>query len=244
MKIIASSDFHGRMPEIKEPFDLFLIAGDICPVECHGKKFQEDWLHTDFVEWVNSLPYNTPCSKVVMTWGNHDFYGEKCTEADILGIERMCNGRLKILNHEAYDFEYPVSDGIDSLKIFASPYCSIFGRWAFMKDDETLDKLFHEIPEDIDILVCHDSPNVHGLGDITQGYWKQSGTGDKMLYSQIKRSNPKLFVCGHFHSGNHELIEDEGILMSNVSYINEDYDPYWPVLELYYDEENRKFIRK
>jgi hypothetical protein len=55
---------------------------------------------------------------------------------------------------------------------------------------------------------------------------------------------PKLFVCGHFHSGNHDLIEDDGILMSNVSYINEDYEPYWPILELKYDEENRKFNRK
>lgn len=243
MKIIASSDFHGRMPEIKEPFDLFLIAGDICPVECHGKKFQEDWLHNEFVGWVNSLPFNTPWSKIVMTWGNHDFWGESCTEADALGIERMCNGRLKILNHDSYDFEYPVSDGIDSLKIFATPYCAIFGRWAFMKNDDILDKLFHEIPDDVDIFVSHDSPNVHGLGDITQGYWKQSGTGNKLLYSQIKRVNPKLFVCGHFHSGNHELVEDDGILMSNVSYINEEYDPYWSVLELTYDEENRKFVR-
>ena len=243
-KILASSDFHGFLPEISEPFDLFLICGDICPVECHGNKFQDDWIHNDFVSWINSLPFKNPWSKIVMTPGNHDFIFTKYSKEDCEGIERMCNNKLVILIHESYDFEFPVSDGIDSLKIFASPYCSIFGRWAFMKDDETLDKLFHEIPEDTDILVCHDSPNVHGLGDITQGNWKQSGTGDKMLYSQIKRVNPKLFVCGHFHSGNHELIEDEGIIMSNVSYINEDYEPYWPILELNYDEENRKFIKE
>lgn len=244
MKIIASSDFHGRMLEVKEPFDLFLIAGDICPVECHGMKYQEDWIHNEFVEWVNSLPFKTPWSKVVMTPGNHDFIFRNFSNEDCKNLERMCNNRLKVLIHLDYVFEFPVSDGIDSLKIFASPYCSIFGRWAFMKDDETLDKLFREIPEDTDILVCHDSPNVHGLGDITQGRWKQSGTGNKMLYSHIKRVMPKLFVCGHFHSGNHDLVEDDGILMSNVSYINEDYEPYWPLLELNYDEENRNFIKE
>ena len=244
MKIIASSDFHGRLPYIEEPFDLFLIAGDVCPVECHGKAFQTDWLQNEFIEWINRLPFKTPWSKVVMTWGNHDFYGEKCLEEDMLIIERLTNFRLKILRHTSYDFEFPVSDGIDSLKIFGTPYCGLFGRWAFMKDDIMLDKLFSEIQEDIDVLISHDSPNVYGLGDITQGYWKKSGTGNRILYSHIVRVHPKLFVCGHFHSGNHELQNVDGIYMANVSYINEDYEPYWPVLSLEYDEENRIIIDK
>lgn len=244
MKIIASSDFHGRLPYIEEPFDLFLIAGDVCPVECHGKAFQADWIHNDFVSWINSLPFKNPWSKIVMTPGNHDFIFTKYSKEDCEGIERMCNNRLVILIHESYDFEFPVSDGIDSLKIFASPYCSIFGRWAFMKDDETLDKLFHDIPEDTDILVCHDSPNVYGLGDITQGYWKQSGTGNRVLYDHVLRVHPKLFVCGHFHSGNHEFQNVDGIYMANVSYIDESYEPYWPVLSVDYDEETRTIIDK
>lgn len=239
MKILASSDFHGRLPEIKESFDLFLICGDICPVECHGKAFQFDWLQNGFIEWVNKLPFKTPWSKVVMTWGNHDFFGENCSEEDMSIIERLTNFRLKILRHTSYDFEFPVSDGIDSLKIFGTPYCGLFGRWAFMKDDIMLDKLFSEIQEDIDILVSHDSPNVYGLGDITQGYWKKSGTGNRVLYDHILRVHPKLFVCGHFHSGNHELQNIDGIYMANVSYIDESYEPYWPVLSLEYDEENR-----
>jgi len=30
--------------------------------------------------------------------------------------------------------------------------------------------------------------------------------------------------------------------MANVSYINEDYEPFWDVLTIYYDEEERKII--
>lgn len=242
MKILASSDFHGRLPEIKTPFDLFLIAGDICPVECHDKKFQEEWLLNDFVKWINSLPFNTPWSKVVMVWGNHDFWGETCGEENTLGLERMCNYRLKILNHESYAFEFPVNDGIDSFKIFGTPYCGMFGRWAFMKEDDELDKLFAEIPNDTDIIVSHDSPNVYGLGDITQGYWAQQGTGNRVLFNHIQRVEPRLFVSGHFHSGNHEFQKIGFIYMANVSYINEAYDPYWPILLINYNEETRRII--
>ena len=241
MKIIASSDFHGRMPEIKEQFDLFLIAGDICPVECHSLKFQDEWIHNEFVEWINSLPFKTNWSNVVMVPGNHDFIFGKYSRKDCEEIEDKCNWRLKILIHDSYEFEYPVSDGTDSLKIFGTPYCSVFGRWAFMIPDDKLDEKFSEIPEDVDIVISHDSPNVYGLGDITQGYWKKSGTGNKVLYNHILRVHPKLFVCGHFHSGNHNLQSVDGIYMANVSYINEDYEPFWDILELNYDEEKRKF---
>ena len=244
MKILASSDFHGRLHYIEEPFDLFLIAGDVCPVECHGKAFQTDWLQNEFIEWINRLPFKTPWSKVVMTWGNHDFYGEKCSEEDMFMLERLTNFRLKILRHTSYDFEFPVSDGTDTLKIFGEPYCGLFGRWAFMLPDEALDKLFSEIPEETDILVCHDSPNMHGLGDITQGFWVQKGTGNRVLYNHILRVHPKLFVCGHFHSGNHSFQNIEGIYMANVSYIDERYEPFWPVLSVDYDEETRTIIDK
>lgn len=242
MKILSTSDLHGFLPEIKEPFDLFLIAGDVCPVECHARTFQEDWLHNEFIAWINKLPFKNEWSKIVMTWGNHDFYGEKCTEDDMAGIERMANNRLKILRHSSYDFEFPVSDGTDTLTIFGTPYCGVFGRWAFMEPDEKLDELFSEIPENTDILVSHDSPNVWGLGDITQGYYIQYGTGNRVLYDHILRVHPKLFVCGHFHSGNHDFQKIDSIYMANVSYINEAYDPYWPILLINYNEETRQII--
>lgn len=242
MKIISSSDFHGYLPGIKEEFDLFLICGDICPAECHGLKFQDEWLHDDFVKWVNSLPFKNPWSKVVMIWGNHDFYGEKCSEPDIKGLERMCNNKLVILNNELYEFEYPVSDGIDSLKIFGTSYCTIFGRWAFMRSPEILEEMYSQIPEDVDILISHDAPNVNKLGAITQGYWKNDNSGNQFLPKHIERVKPKLFVCGHFHSGNHELNKIGETLCANVSYVNEDYDPFWDILSIYYNEESRKII--
>ena len=94
-----------------------------------------------------------------------------------------------------------------------------------------------------DILISHDAPNVNKLGAITQGYWKSDTTGNTILPKHIERVKPKLFVCGHFHSGNHELTSIGDTIATNVSYINEAYEPFWDVLSIYYDEENRKIIK-
>lgn len=242
MKIIASSDFHGNLPVITEPFDLFLIAGDICPATNHQVSYQMAWLFKDFVEWINALPYKNPWSKVILVPGNHDFALERISHAQILEFEQKCESHLKFLRHDLYEFEFPVSDGLDSLKIFGTPYCSIFGHWAFMVNDETLEKKFGQIPEGIDILVSHDSPNVGKLGAILEGPWKSETTGNRILPKHIERVKPKVFVSGHFHSGNHELQKLGETYAANVSYVNEDYEPAYPVLDIPYNEETREFF--
>lgn len=169
MIIAATSDTHGYLPAIDREFDLLLLPGDICPVYNHSYIVQAKWTKTKFVEWVKSLPYAHPWSRVVLTPGNHDFFFEETNRAELNEIENMCEGRLKILCHDMFVFEYPVSDGTDSLTIFGTPYCSIFGRWAFMVNDETLEKKFSQIPEGVDILMSHDSPNIGHLGAILEG---------------------------------------------------------------------------
>ena len=38
LKIVAISDMHGKLPVIKEPADIMLIAGDIVPLEIQFNK--------------------------------------------------------------------------------------------------------------------------------------------------------------------------------------------------------------
>lgn len=241
MKILASSDFHGFLPEIEKPFDLFLIAGDVCPAHSHYYSFQKEWLMTEFVNWINSLPYENPWSMVILVPGNHDFALERMTQTEFMEMEHKCSGHLKILRHDVYDFEYPVSDGLDALRIFGTPYCSIFGHWAFMVSDETLEKKFGQIPEGVDILVSHDSPNINKIGAILEGPWASDTTGNKVLAKHIERIKPKLFVSGHFHSGNHVFEKIGDTIMGNVSYVNEKYTPAYPVKEFNYNEETREW---
>ena len=197
---------------------------------------------TTFTAWIKSLPYAEQWSKAILVPGNHDFFLERASNAELAEIESACENRLVILRHGMYEFEYPVSDGLDSLSIFGTPYCSIFYNWAFMINDEALEEKFSQIPEGIDILVSHDSPNINKLGAITQGAYKSDTTGNKILPKHIERVKPKLFVSGHFHSGNHNLEKIGETLMANVSYVDEDYYPAYPVLKVYYNEETREFV--
>ena len=238
----ATSDIHGYLPNITEKFDLLMICGDVCPTIDHSIYYQENWIKNEFVGWIKSLPYKEAWSKVILVPGNHDFFLERMSGAQKLEIELMCDGKLKILKHDIYEFEYPVSDGLDSLKIFGTPYCSLFGRWAFMVNDETLEKKYEQIDEDTDILLCHDSPNIYGMGDVTDGPFKQSGSGNKVLAKHIERIKPLILHTGHFHSGNKIFEERNGTWMANVCYINEDYIPSNEVLTYNFDEETKKVI--
>lgn len=242
MKFLATSDIHGYLPNITEEFDLLMICGDICPATDHSVYYQEKWVKTIFTQWINSLPYKTAWSKVILVPGNHDFWFERMSVAQKLEIEMLCSHRMKILRHDEYEFEYPVSDGLDSLIIFGTPYCSIFGHWAFMVNDETLEKKFSQIENDVDILLSHDSPNIYGLGDVTEGPFKREGSGNPILARHIERIKPLILHTGHFHSGNKNFEERNGTWMANVSYINEDYIPSNAVLSYNFDEETKKVV--
>jgi Icc-related predicted phosphoesterase len=242
MKILATSDLHGYMPVINTPFDLLFICGDVCPIHDQYYAYQIGWFVNEFPVWLNGLPYKDEFSKVVLIPGNHDFGLERASKEDILEFKKNTNYRVEFLRHNLYEHEFPVSDGLDSLKIFGTPYCSIFGNWAFMVPDETLERKFSQIPDDVDILLSHDSPDINKLGAILEGPWKNDTTGNKILSKHIERIKPKLFLSGHFHSGNHNFEEVNGTYMANVSYVNERYQPVNDVLEIDYDEENRKIV--
>lgn len=238
----AFSDTHGYLPIIDESFDLLMICGDICPTTNHSVIFQENWIKKVFIPWINNLPFKEAWSKVILVPGNHDFWFERMSVAQKLEIEMLCFNRLKILKHDEYEFEYPVSDGLDSLIIFGTPYCSVFGHWAFMVNDKTLEKKFSQIENDVEILLSHDSPNIYGLGDVTEGSFKQVGSGNPILARHIERIKPLILHTGHFHSGNKLFEERNGTWMANVSYVNEDYIPSNVVLTYNFDEETKKVI--
>jgi len=249
MKVLATSDLHGGFPEISEPFDLLLICGDVCPAHDHYFTYQKEWIETVFIEWIKSLPFNGPWAKVVMTWGNHDFVGERLTKVELDSLRVKTEGRLVILKNEEYTFEYldDVSDetSIKQVRIFGTPYCKIFGSWAFMVSTEKLHEKYSKIPEGLDILISHDSPHINNLGLIQEGWNAGEDAGNFILDEYIRNKKPRYFFSGHIHSGNHtfETVNvhpnpDEGetlVKMANVSYINERYNPVYEVLSFDYE---------
>ena len=246
VKTFITSDLHGELPIIIESFDLLLICGDVVPAHDHYYSFQKEWVETVFVEWVNKLPFKNIGSKVIMTPGNHDLIFERWNENDYMHLNKLTNGRLIVLRNKEYIFEYTSYESeittfpsaynlvpfTKKLRIFGTPYCQVFGNWAFMRSEEKLKQKFDEIPENLDILISHSAPDIEKYGMVQQGYYTKNA-GCPILADAIKRLKPKFAFCGHIHSGNHEMQTIDGTSIANVSYVDERYEPTNNVLKLY-----------
>jgi Icc-related predicted phosphoesterase len=225
-----TSDLHGFLPEITDPFDLLIIAGDITPATrgFHSKKVQKDWVLNKFKTWIDKLPYKDVMSRVFIVPGNHDFVFEELSTPERLELESTLGFRCKLLIHEEITFKCEFKH----IRIFGTPYCKIFGTWAFMHDNDYLKEKYNQIPKGLDILISHDPPTLCDLGKIHQGWNQGVQAGNSLLAERILEIKPKYVFAGHIHSGNHNLTEYQGIQLANVSISDEHYDPVYPILTI------------
>lgn len=219
MKICVTSDLHGILPKIEEPCEVVLICGDIMPLRMQRNIPQsEKWLKTTFADWVNNLP----CESVIMVGGNHDFalanmYRQPLKINSILS--NPTNGKLELLDNEATSV---ISKDGKVYDIWGTPYCKIFGNWAYMYEPETLIKAYESMPQHCDIVISHDAPKLCGLGVIHQRFDREDA-GNPWLADEMLRKHPRYTFCGHIHSGEHELQTLGDMKMANVSLVDETY---------------------
>jgi len=235
LKICALSDLHGYLPEITEPADIMLLAGDVIPLKIQfNKPASKTWLETEFAYWIKGLPVD----KVYMVAGNHDAYFEGINQMQLAAFKQACDFKLIYLKndwiihrHEGY-----------SIKIFGTPYCHIFGNWPFMRTDEYMEEKFKAIPDEVDIIISHDPPygicQVDQILEITR--WSNESLrhcGNPPLAKRLSEIKCSLLVCGHIHSGDHDPFDYNGCIIANVSALNENYklhyEPFY--YELNYD---------
>ena len=217
MKVCVTSDLHGYLPEI-EPCELLLICGDIVSLK-HQRysKSCKQWYTKVFQPWIDSLP----CDKVLFIPGNHEV-GVEGHEDEYRKLFSPTN-KATILLHDYY--EYLSNNGV-VYKIFGTPYCKIFGNWAFMRTNSDLKKKFSEIPEGLDILLTHDV--AYGYADQSLqdiGYGTDTHFGTVELRDAILEKKPKFHLSGHIHTANHNLIMIGDTKHYNVSYVDETYTP-------------------
>lgn len=160
------------------------------------------------------------------------FFLERISKEELKCFYITTNYKVVVLKNEEYNHEYLTDEGIKTLKIFGTPYCKIFGNWAFMVSNEKLEKKYSFIPEDCDILMSHNAPDINNLGMISMGHYSGENAGNVPLANAIKEKKPKYAFCGHIHSGNHNLEKIEDTWMANVSYVNESYYPDHEILHL------------
>lgn len=216
MKITAVSDLHGNLIDIEE-CTVLLICGDISPLNIQKDYIQmTKWFFNEFYNWINNLP----CDYVILTPGNHDFWFEKFIKDGTMYLW----DKLSIIINDTVEIFY----GIKYIKIFGTPYCKDFGNWPFMPGNDKLPELYNKIPEDVDILICHDSPLIGYVGNIMEEsnkiYPNGIPAGNKYLADAIFDKKPKYVLSGHIHSGDHTLKEYVGVKLANVSILDEDYN--------------------
>lgn len=207
MKICVTSDTHGFLPKIPE-CDIFMHAGDICPVINHRITYQKHFIHNDLLSWFNK---KIPSKHNVFTPGNHDYIFEKHPEF----IPTMWKAHCLIDQFVE----------IEGLKIWGSPWQTWFRDWAFNAPkeggEEFLDKIYSKIPDDTDIIITHGPP--YGLGDKTD---RGDHTGSHSLLKAMERIKPKFVITGHIHSAVGSYRFGDTTQVINASYLNERYLPH------------------
>lgn len=218
------SDLHGYLPEI-DKCDLVLICGDIVSLRSQRyPKSCKKWYTGVFQPWIDSLP----CDKVLFIPGNHEVgvEGHDDEYKKLFGPYK----KATILIHEPYEY---LSDDGTFYKIFGTPYCKVFGNWAYMRPNSDLKEKFSEIPEGLDILLTHDV--AYGYADQSLqdiGYGTEEHFGTVELRDAILEKKPKYHFSGHIHTADHNLIMIGDTKHYNVSYIDEKYNPAFKPLYL------------
>jgi Icc-related predicted phosphoesterase len=219
LKILASSDFHGFLPDVPE-CDLFLIAGDICPVWNHNRQVQAMWMRSDFQEWLARVP----AEKIIGIAGNHDFITQ-----DANGFGHGIRG-WTYLEDQTYEYE--------GLVIHGTPWTPQFGNWAWMQPDPLLNYKWDLIPDETDILLVHGPPygildEVMGAGNAQPDGTFQKSVGSKTLLNHVedRLTNLKAVVFGHIHEA-YGKMETNGFNAYNVSRVDLNYDPNNAIVEI------------
>ena len=206
MKIWHISDSHGFHKQLRAPegIDLVIHTGD-----CSNRMdpYQNEWEVKDFLMWYEQV--DIP-NKIYIP-GNHD----TSIERNLVKASDFISRGIHLLNHDWVD--------INGIKIFGSPYTPTFGNWAFMKSRETINRVWEQIPEGMDIV------GVHGpcKGILDLSYDRQNNLefcGDSALRKHIlNRIKPKYFLSGHIHNfediinTGFRYLPDYGITFSNAA---------------------------
>jgi predicted thioesterase len=222
MRIVAISDQHGYLPDIP-PCDLLVVAGDVCPdrigvrVAMVYPEAQLAWFDLRVRPWLAAAP----ATHKLLTWGNHDWCGERCSFRDDAPAHARSTD-LQILVDEATTV--PFADGAGDLTVWATPWSNQFMEWAFMKEPQALEPVYAAIPAGIDVLVTHQPPCGYGDGAYDVRARQVVPVGSRELLAAIERVRPRVVVCGHVHGG-YGRYEHAGIPIYNVSIVNERYVP-------------------
>jgi Icc-related predicted phosphoesterase len=138
-----------------------------------------------FNNWIGALKGNGIVKTAILIPGDHDIDLQKNFELSRKNLSEVDH----VLTNHGIE--------LDGLKIWGCSYVPQFFNWAFMEDEIILKNVIYtQIPEGIDILVCHSPP--FGILD-DNGYGEKCGS--TAMAHHLKRIKPRYYFCGHIHEG-------------------------------------------
>lgn len=229
VRIVAISDQHGYLPDIP-PCDMLIVAGDNCPDYPSGARErvgsgpqtarQMQWFKETWLPW----RHKQPAEWCLLTWGNHDYCGQALHARE--GADVWFDDKTVAMVDDDIELD---SGNASGLRVWLTPWSSQFRDWAFMAEEDELEKKYATIPEGIDILVSHQPPK--GYGD-TMIYELNKGwelLGSVALLNAVQRVKPRVLICGHIHSGfgygRMPLGDGKVCDVYNVAHVDEQYKP-------------------
>jgi Icc-related predicted phosphoesterase len=169
--------------------DVVVHSGDCSNYKDHIRNEQEV---RAFIGWYKDVPVK---HKIYVA-GNHDTSIERnrVTPADF--------------HSEGITYLENAATTIEGVKFWGSPHTPTFGQWAFMKSRETINRVWQNIPIDVDVLITHGPPKgVRDLSHDRDGMLEFCG--DSALMKAVWGLKPKCMLFGHIH--NSPGCENQGI---------------------------------
>ena len=182
MRIMATSDLHGNLPDIHEDarsHDVLVIAGDHCPDVPVAQQLA--WLDGPFRNWLSKFECH-----VIAIAGNHDFVFEKWAVA----VRELMLPWCYLEDRETT---------YQGVKFYGLPWVPNLSNWAFHADDHRLDLYYDQVPNDTDVVISHGPPQFYC--DFTCPTYGSQHAGAPHVNGMLRRVRPQAFVCGHIHEG-------------------------------------------
>jgi Icc-related predicted phosphoesterase len=193
MRLACISDTHGAHDLLrhKPQADVLIYAGDMGG---WGKMKEV----VSCINWIRDLPYK---HKIVIP-GNHDWalYSNLHLGQELLGKEG----------------HFLIDEGVDIKGhiFYGSPWTTMFCNWAFMKDEDGLEKKWANIPSDTEVLITHGPP--YGILDKTV---RDDRAGSVSLLEFFVKREHKIHthIFGHIHEARGFWATSYGTKFYNVS---------------------------
>ena len=175
LKFWLISDTHGQHESLIVPqgIDGIIHSGDGGTYK-NPHRCKEDM--ESCLTWLDAIPVKYK----LYVPGNHDTALEK-----------------ELIDLSKYPTVHVVEHGVielAGLKIFGSAWTPWFFEWAYNATPPMLERLWNDIPKDVDIVVTH-GPAFGILDQCHDG--KKAGC--ELLLKKLQEVKPRFHICGHIH---------------------------------------------